>query len=64
MISSFNEIQVRDVREKLKWTETLETILPTITSVWNKTIIITGDTNIDYVKQSEAVTGRKRLLKL
>ena len=64
MISSFTEIQVRNEREKLKWTEKLETILSVITSVWYKTIIITGHTNIDYIKQSGAVTGHRRLMKL
>ena len=48
-----------DEREKLIWREKLDTILSAITSTWNKTIIITGDTNIEYIKSSVAFTQYK-----
>ena len=35
--------------------EKLDTLLFILNSTWNKTIIITGDTNIDYLKPSVAL---------
>ena len=49
-------------REKLIWVEKLDTILSAITSAWDKTIVITGDTNIDYIKPSVAFTQYKVIL--
>ena len=34
-------------KEKLRWIQKLDTILSTVTMTWNKTIIISGDTNIE-----------------
>ena len=39
-----------DPRENLFWIEKLETILATIITSFNRTIILTGDTNIDVKK--------------
>ena len=44
-----------DEKEKLIWIEKLDTLLSIVNSTWNKTIIITGDTNIDYLKPSVAL---------
>ena len=44
-----------DEKEKLIWIEKLDTVLSIVKSSWNKTIIITGDTNIDYLKPSVAL---------
>ena len=38
--------------EKLKWIQKLNTILTKVTKTWNKTIIIAGDTIIDFNKSS------------
>ena len=37
---------------RLIWIEKLDTIPSAITTTWNKTIVIAGDTNIDYNKPS------------
>ena len=42
-------------KEKLIWIEKLDTLLSIVNSTWNKTITITGDTNIDYLKPSAAL---------
>ena len=44
-----------DEKEKLIWIEKLDILLSIIKSTWNNTIIITGDTNIDYLKPSVAL---------
>ena len=45
-----------DEKEKLIWIERekLDSLLSIAKSTWNKTIIIIGDTNIDYLKPSVA----------
>ena len=49
-------------KEKLIWIEKLDTLLSIINSTWNKTIIITGDTNIDYLKTSVALKRYKEVI--
>ena len=49
-------------KEKLIWIEKRETLLSIVNSTWNKTIKITGDTNIDYLKPSVAVKGYKEFM--
>ena len=41
-----------DEKQKFIWIEKLDMLLSIINSTWNKTIIMTGDTNIDYLKPS------------
>ena len=50
-----------DEKEKLIWIEKLDTLLSIVNSTWNKTIIITGDTNIDYLKPSVALKRYKEV---
>ena len=40
-------------KEKRIWIQKLDTILSAITTTWNKTIVIPGDTNIDYNKHHQ-----------
>ena len=49
-------------KEKLIWIQKLDTILSAITTTWNKTIAITGDTNIDYNKPSTVLKTDKEVL--
>ena len=49
-------------KEKLMWIEKLDTLLSIVNSTWNKTIIITGDTNIDYLKTSVALKRYKEVI--
>ena len=49
-------------KEKLIWIEKLDTLLSIVNSTWNKTIIITGDTNIDYLKTSVALKRYKEVI--
>ena len=49
-------------KEKLIWIEKLDTILSAITATWNKTIVIAGDTNIDYKKPSTVLETYKEVL--
>ena len=44
------------------WIENLDTLLSIANSTWNKTIIITGDTNIDYLKPSVATKRYKKVI--
>ena len=37
-----------DEKEKFIWIKKLDAILSIVNKTWNKTIIITADTNIDY----------------
>ena len=46
-------------KEKLIWIQTLDAILSAITTTWNKTIVITGNTNIDYNKRSTVLETYK-----
>ena len=39
-------------QEKLIWNQKLDTIISAITTTWNKTIVIAGDTNIGYNEPS------------
>ena len=48
--------------EKLIWIQILDTILSAITTTWNKTIVIAGDTNIDYNKPSTVLETYKEVL--
>ena len=49
-------------KEKLIWIQKLDTILSAITTTWNKTIVIAGDTNIDYNKPSTLLETYKEVL--
>ena len=49
-------------KEKLIWIEKLDTLLSIVNSTWNKIIIITGDTNIDYLKPSVALKRYKEVI--
>ena len=49
-------------KEKLIWIQKLDTILSAITTTWNKTIVIAGDTNIDYNKPSTVLETYKEVL--
>ena len=49
-------------KEKLIWILKLDTILSVITTTWNKTIAIAGDTNIDYNKPSTVFETYKEVL--
>ena len=49
-------------KEKLKWIQKLHTILSTVTTTRNKTIIISGDTNIDYKKSSAVPEKYKEVI--
>ena len=49
-------------QEKLIWIQKLDTILSAITTTWNKTIVIAGDTNIDYNKPSTVLETYKEVL--
>ena len=51
-----------DEKEKLIWIEKLDMLLSAVNSTWNKTIIITGDTNIDYLKPSVALKRYKEVI--
>ena len=50
-----------DEKEKLIWREKLDTLFSIVKS-WNKTIIITGHTNIDYLKPSVALKRYKEVI--
>ena len=39
-------------QKKLIWNQKLDTIISAITTTWNKTIVIAGDTNIGYNEPS------------
>ena len=49
-------------KEKLMWIQKLDTILSAITTVWYKTIVIAGDTNIVYNKPSTVLETYKDVL--
>ena len=49
-------------KEKLIWIQKLDTILSATTTTWNKTIVIAGDTNIDYNKPSTVLETSKEIL--
>ena len=51
-----------DEKEKPIWIEKLDMLLSAVNSTWNKTIIITGDTNIDYLKPSVALKRYKEVI--
>ena len=51
-----------DYKEKLIWIQKLNTILSAIITTWNKTIVIAGDTNIDYNKPSTVLETYKEVL--
>ena len=51
-----------DEKEKLIWIEKLDTLLSIVNSTWNKTIIITGDTNIDCLKPLFALKQYKEVI--
>ena len=51
-----------DEKKKLIWIEKLDTLPSIINSTWNKTIIMTGDTNIDYLKPSVALKRYKEVI--
>ena len=61
LIGVFYQPHHRD-KEKLIWIQKLDTILSAITTTWNKTIVIAGDTNIDYDKLSTALETYKEAL--
>ena len=46
-------------KEKLIWIQKLDTIFSLITTTWNKTIAVTGDTIIDYKKPSTVLETQK-----
>ena len=48
-----------DGKEKLIWIGKLDTLLSMVSSTWYKTIIITSDTNIEYLKPSVALKRYK-----
>ena len=50
-----------DKKEKLIWIENLDTLLSIGNSTWNKTIITTKETNIDYLKPSVALKRYKEV---
>ena len=50
-----------DEKAKVIWIEKLDTLLSAVNSTWNKTIIITGDTNIDCLKPSVALKRYKEV---
>ena len=52
-----------DEKGKLTWIEKIGTLLSVVNSTWNKTIIITGDTNINYLKPSVALKRYKEAIK-
>ena len=49
-------------QKKLIWNQKLDTIISAITTTWNKTIVIAGDTNIDYNKPSTVLETYKEVL--
>ena len=51
-----------DEKQKFIWIEKLDMLLSIINSTWNKTIIMTGDTNIDYLKPSVALKRYKEVI--
>ena len=51
-----------DEKEKLIWIKKLDTLLSIVSSTWNKTIIITGDTTTDYLKSSAAFKRYKEVI--
>ena len=51
-----------DEKEKLIWIEKLDILLSIVNGTWNKTIIITGDTNISYLKPSVALKRYKEVI--
>ena len=51
-----------DEKEKRVWIEKLDPLLSIGNSTWNKTIVITGDTNIDYLKPSVALKRYKEVI--
>ena len=53
-----------DENGKLIWIEKLSTLLSIVNSTWNKIIIITGDTNIDYLKPSVALKRYKDIIEI
>ena len=46
-------------KEKLIWIQKLDAILSTVTVTWNKTVVIAGDTNIDYNKPTVLETYKE-----
>ena len=50
-----------DKKEKRIWIEKLGTLLSIVNSTWYKTITITGDANIDYLKSSVALKRYKEV---
>ena len=51
-----------DEKEKLVWIGKLDTLLSIVNSIWNKTILITGNSNIDYLKPSIALKRYKEVI--
>ena len=49
-------------KEKLNWIQKLYSILSSITTTWNKTIIIARDTNIDYKRSSAVLEKYKQVI--
>ena len=49
-------------KEKLIWIVKLDPLLSIVNSTWNKTITITGDTNVDQLKPSVALKGYKEVI--
>ena len=49
-------------KAKLKCIQKLDTILSTVTTTFRKTVIITGDTNIDYNKSSAVLKKYKKVI--
>ena len=49
-------------KEKLIWIEKLDTLLSVVNSTWIKTIIITVNTNIDYLKPTVALKRYKEVI--
>ena len=49
-------------KEKLTLVQNLDTILSAITTNWNKTIAIAGETNVDYNKPSTVLETYKEAL--
>ena len=50
------------MKRKNIWIEKLDILLSIVNSTWNKTIIITGDTNISYLKPSVALKRYKEVI--
>ena len=52
-----------DEKEKFIWIKKLDAILSIVNRTWNKTIMITADTNIDYLKPLVALKRYKEVIK-